>query len=370
MTDGPGTPAGDPWAGHTWQIAPPPPQESTEGFAIASLVLGILPVCAGVLGIVFGCVALSRIKRSGQRGRGLAIAGISCGVAWIVIAITAVVVSAVLDDSGNRDAQGRITEASTISVSKIQVGDCLADLPSGRVLKVEAVPCDLYHTAEVFDTYTMPAGPFPGKAAVEASADRHCTAEIDDYVASPAGESGYEVFLLNPLPDTWSDDRGVVCMLTNPDHSYLYAPVRGEGPRPGSSPTPLPALPPGQLSGSVRLADAEAGQCVDQDLYRSTTTLELVPCATSHAGEVFSVFSLPAGRYPGDSRVDALVQGHCVKWLPIFVRAPAGHTGYSFAYDEPDSDSWAAGDRSAVCVLVDPHDRKLVGEAKFKGPHH
>lgn len=370
MTDAPEPPGADPWAGYGWQIAPPPPQDSTEGFAIASLVLGILPVCAGVLGIVFGCIALSRIKRSGQRGRGLAIAGISCGVAWIVIVIVAMVLAAVLDDSPPRDSLGRITAPGTISVSQLEVGDCVADLPTGRVLKVDAVSCDDYHTAEVFDTYTMPAGPFPGAATVKASADRHCAAELDDYVAAPEGQSGYSVFLIHPIEDTWRDHRVVVCMLTNPDHTYLYAGVRGEGPRPGSSPSPLPALPPGQLSGTIRLAAAEAGQCVDQDLYQGTSTFDLVPCAKPHAGEVYSVFRLPAGRYPGDARVDALVQGHCAKWLPVFVRAPAGHTGYSYAYYEPDSESWAAGDRGAVCVLVDPHDRKLIGEAKFMGAHH
>ena len=368
MTDWTRPPEGDPWASHGWQITPPPPEDSTEGFAIASLVLGIVPVCAGVLGIVFGCIALSRIKRSGQRGRRLAIAGISCGVAWMVIGIVGLALAAALDDSGTRDAEGRITESSTISVSELRVGDCLADLPRGRVLKVEAVPCDDHHTAEVFDTYTMPAGPFPGEAAVRASAHRQCVEGIDDYVAAPEGQSGYAVFLLNPVQDTWSDDRGVACLLTNPDHSYLYAAVRGEGPRPGSSPPP--GLAPGMVTGDVSPADLVVGNCITARLPDGTIiTVDLGPCAKPHLYEVFSVYSLPAGPYPGVRQTDALVLGHCRKYLPGFVRAPAGESGYRIEYFFPRATDWAADDREGTCMLTAPGARPLTGEAKGHGPY-
>jgi hypothetical protein len=57
------------------------PNTSTDGFAIAALVFGIL---GGWLSLVFGPLALSRIKRSGARGRGMAIAGIWLGSAWVI----------------------------------------------------------------------------------------------------------------------------------------------------------------------------------------------------------------------------------------------------------------------------------------------
>lgn len=64
--------------------------------AIASLVLGLvsIPLCfifiPGVLAIVFGFIALSQTGASGQKGRGMAIAGLILGgisVAFIVLAI-------------------------------------------------------------------------------------------------------------------------------------------------------------------------------------------------------------------------------------------------------------------------------------------
>lgn len=82
------------------QLPPPPPPpggawaqppsgysaQKTNGFAIASLVLGIIPCCNGILAIVFGFVAKNQIKQSGgtQGGDGMATAGIVLGFAWLV----------------------------------------------------------------------------------------------------------------------------------------------------------------------------------------------------------------------------------------------------------------------------------------------
>jgi len=102
------------------QPVPPPPQytayspygaplvqaTSTNGLAIASMVLGILWLywIGSVLALVFGYVAKGQIDRSAgrQTGRGMAIAGIVLG--WIGVgaaAITLVFVIAVADDVNN-----------------------------------------------------------------------------------------------------------------------------------------------------------------------------------------------------------------------------------------------------------------------------
>jgi hypothetical protein len=60
--------------------------------AIASLVLGILWLdwIGSALALIFGYVALSQIKRRQQKGRGLAIAGITLG--WIGVGLLVLVV--------------------------------------------------------------------------------------------------------------------------------------------------------------------------------------------------------------------------------------------------------------------------------------
>src|SRR6516165_1855100 len=69
----------------------PPAPTRTNGFAVASLVLGIaqLFVCiiGTILALVFGYIARNQIDQSGgtQGGRGLAIAGIVLG--WVGVGL-------------------------------------------------------------------------------------------------------------------------------------------------------------------------------------------------------------------------------------------------------------------------------------------
>jgi hypothetical protein len=97
---------------------PPPPAGSrTNGLAVASLVLGIVWLCGvgSILALIFGCVALSRIKRTGEGGRGMAIAGIvlgSIGAIVLVISIAALASSGDDDDTSN-DSSSDTTAAAT-----------------------------------------------------------------------------------------------------------------------------------------------------------------------------------------------------------------------------------------------------------------
>jgi hypothetical protein len=76
--------------------------QTTNGLAIASMVLGILWLyfIGSILAVIFGHVSLSQIKRTGQRGRGMAIAGLVLGyigIGLLVVGIIAVASS----DSGS-----------------------------------------------------------------------------------------------------------------------------------------------------------------------------------------------------------------------------------------------------------------------------
>lgn len=58
--------------------------QGTNGFAITALVLGILGFLGlAILALVFGYVGRAQIRRRGQSGKGLAIAGIVLGWVWV-----------------------------------------------------------------------------------------------------------------------------------------------------------------------------------------------------------------------------------------------------------------------------------------------
>jgi hypothetical protein len=82
----------DPYGGYGYGYGAPPPR-GNNGMAIAALVMGIagLFVCGitSIVGAVLGHISLNQIKRSGEEGRGMAIAGLVLsyfGIAcWLLV---------------------------------------------------------------------------------------------------------------------------------------------------------------------------------------------------------------------------------------------------------------------------------------------
>jgi hypothetical protein len=79
-----GVPALQAYPAGYWQPGPyqqVQPQRTTDGLAIASMVLGIVWVLwiGSILAVIFGHTSLRRIKREGKAGRGMAIAGLVLG---------------------------------------------------------------------------------------------------------------------------------------------------------------------------------------------------------------------------------------------------------------------------------------------------
>lgn len=73
---------------------------TTNGFAVTALILGLIG--GTVLPIVFGHVALTQIGRSGERGRGMAIAGLILG--YLSLAVVVVIIIVVVVAAANRPA--------------------------------------------------------------------------------------------------------------------------------------------------------------------------------------------------------------------------------------------------------------------------
>ena len=57
--------------------------QRTNGFAVGALVLGILPFFGGIPAVILGHVARGQIKKTGERGEGMAVAGLVLGYLWI-----------------------------------------------------------------------------------------------------------------------------------------------------------------------------------------------------------------------------------------------------------------------------------------------
>jgi hypothetical protein len=78
---GPGGPGGPmPYLpGHYPRV----PGLHTNGFAIGALVCGIVPFFGGISAVIFGHVARGQIRQTGERGDGMAVAGLALGYLWL-----------------------------------------------------------------------------------------------------------------------------------------------------------------------------------------------------------------------------------------------------------------------------------------------
>lgn len=199
------------------QVAPPPPPPGTNGFAIASLVLSF---CGGVLSVIFGIIALVQIKKTGQKGKGLAIAGLAISGVWVLV-IAVGVVFAILDGPA-RDADGNITSDGSVSVNSLKTGDCIKSLKeSGALFSLPVVPCAQAHEGEVAGEFTLTGTSYPGEAAIEAQALAKCEALLTAYTSATTLEQVDDLYYLYPRSSDWSKgSKTVTCIaLTAATHT-------------------------------------------------------------------------------------------------------------------------------------------------------
>jgi len=210
---GPFTPPG-PWGYGYGGYAQPVP---VNGVAIAALVLGILCFLPAV-GLVLGLIALAQIKKRGERGKGMAIAGSVLSVVglvlWTVSLSTGVVSDAV---DGFKDAARG--EGTAYALAK---GDCFDSGTGslhGDAYDVDEVPCTGAHHGEVFAVVTLPAGSFPGDDEVTDTADDKCYALQEDYAMDAwAVPETVDVYYLVPSKESWTfGDREITCVFGNVD---------------------------------------------------------------------------------------------------------------------------------------------------------
>jgi peptidyl-prolyl cis-trans isomerase B (cyclophilin B) len=101
---------------------PPPPPRETNGWAIAALVAAFtFPPMA----IVCGHVALSQLNRTGDEGRGLAIAGLVVGyvlTALIVVFVAMMIWFMIMFDQSLRDYDRDPYSSYSMAVTSIRTG--------------------------------------------------------------------------------------------------------------------------------------------------------------------------------------------------------------------------------------------------------
>ncbi|MER5519030.1 DUF4190 domain-containing protein [Streptomyces sp. NPDC002763] len=197
-----------PWGqGYSPYTLPAP----VNGLAIASLVLGLLCCLPGV-GLVLGLVALSQIRKRGERGTAMAVIGsVLSGIGlalWVLLLATG---------GGASFWEGFKEGMNDRSSLSLSTGDCFDtpdhSLSDDLVTDVTHVACAGEHDGEVFGTYDVKGTDYPGDDAVGDSADQRCYALEETYVFDAwAVPDDVAVYYFTPSEDSWTaGDRSVVC---------------------------------------------------------------------------------------------------------------------------------------------------------------
>jgi hypothetical protein len=235
-----GAPAAAGYPGGAASAPGAPGASRTNVVAIVALVLGfVVPVA----GIVTGAIALAQIKRTGEKGRGLALGGIVAGGVLTLFLATVVigtlVFSALTAAGGSADPyappeEGGVTvapdEQAPFDPSALVVGSCLDDLPGGFVAAGNVVDCAQPHSYEAFGGFDVADGTYPGDAEIETAALQGCEAAYGGYVGVSYQESRLDYYYVGPTEQTWAvGDREIFCLLYDPNAEQTVGSLAGSG---------------------------------------------------------------------------------------------------------------------------------------------
>lgn len=219
----PPAPWGPPPAGLGFGPPAPPRPAGTDGMAIAALIFGIIGWV--LVSVPFGIAALVRTRRTGQDGRGLAIAGLVLSALWTLFAVVVLVI-AVAEPSTSSTTGAPVAPTSTraptpgtgsgsgaVPVNSLQVGDCVNGLRDSQNLRsLPAVPCDQPHEGEVFAVFNLPDGPYPGR--ITPAMKEECANRFADY-APGADTRDIGLYVVYPRSESWArGNREVDCIAT------------------------------------------------------------------------------------------------------------------------------------------------------------
>ncbi|WP_328989094.1 DUF4190 domain-containing protein [Kribbella sp. NBC_01245] len=214
------------WAGRralpsaeTWvdgvSAEPPTPVRPTDTFSMAGFVLSIAG--AVVLSVPLALFGLRRTRRTGLRGRNLALAGLVISACWLVIfgVIAGFVVLA--------DREAGLGQA--VPVEELRVAQCFnADLAQGALLVARIADCAQPHTGEAYARAKAKlTGLSPDDKADTAT--RACASSFETFVGRRYEDSELDMYYV-VLEDRAVADGNVLCMVGTPGEQ-LTGSMRG-----------------------------------------------------------------------------------------------------------------------------------------------
>ena len=108
--------------------------------------------------------------------------------------------------------------------------------------------------------------------------------------------------------------------------------------------------------------DLRAGDCFSGAGRTEVDSITLIPCASPHESQVVTVFTMPAGPWPGEDKVVAAAEDGCAaKGDPLITDKAYDDLRPSFIYPQ-DAFSWR-GNRQIICIVDAARSGTTTGSA-------
>ncbi|GAA3431420.1 DUF4190 domain-containing protein [Kutzneria kofuensis] len=305
-----------------------------NGFAITSFVLGIVGFVGAVLGVIFGIVALADIRRTRQRGKGLAVSGIVLSGVWALAWVAFISFAFVY---GFQQAASQQAASSGANVSyNFQPGQCFDRDNTSKAVTVR--DCVQPHDAEVFAVEPLSGTSYPGVTAVQAVGRSKCTADSDRFLTPGLNYPDIDVHYLYPQQASWArGDRSVKCYYADVKGAKMTGHAKDSG------------SPYTEDQKRYLAAVAPYNQIVDEEADTDTWTAERDVVARSVPVVQKEIDVLKAGPWPADIQpvFDKLV---AEKQLELAARQRAAAATDEDSFDDAldDADSHDGTDQARV----------------------
>ncbi len=121
--------------------------------------------------------------------------------------------------------------------------------------------------------------------------------------------------------------------------------------------------------GQGNVFSLEIGTCFNDENPDGTEVLDVpvVDCSEAHDAEVFYLFDMPDGDFPGQNELLDAASAGCYDQFEAYVGRDYESSALYYWTLTPTSGSWDAGDREIACILNEVDGSQMTGSMKGSG---
>ncbi len=221
-------PPGQLWWGNPSEYTGPlPPKRGTDGLAIGSFVVGLVPFFIPVsLGL--GIAALVRKRSYQRRAKGFAIAGLVLSGVWMLVGLVGIfVVAAKHQDPPARP--GQLSGPGVVRMATLKPGTCFDQGTDRGASAVRVVSCAQPHDGQMLKvSNTLAGGNYPGATTAESTAAHTCATAEYDLMPDADSILPDDVVLAFDYPTQdswWQGGQEIDCFLSGTGRQRTTGPV-------------------------------------------------------------------------------------------------------------------------------------------------